>query len=184
MDEQTLVKRLNRRSRSALEQAIRRYTPYVGTVVWRTLSASAATREDAEEVISDVFVALWTHAGDLDSGRELAPWLGAVARNKALDRLRRLPAPAAPLSDLDPAPAPGPEEAAEQREWAGRLWQAVEAMDEPEHTLFLRHYFYGEKLKDVARGLGLNLSTAKSKLLRGRKALREQLTEGGEGCDG
>ena len=53
-------------------------------------------------------------------------------------------------------------------------------MDEPDRTLFLRYYWYGDRLKDVARDLKLNLSTAKSRLLRGRKALREVLTKGGE----
>lgn len=181
MEEQKLTDRLKKRSRSALEQAIRRYTPYVSATVWNTLSASSATREDVEEVTADVFLALWDHAGDLDSGRLLLPWLGTVARNKATDRLRRLPAAAAPLTELDPSPSPGPEEAAEQREWYERLWQAVEDMEEPDHTLFLRHYYYGDKLKDVARALGMNLSTAKSRLLRGRRALRERLTKGGNG---
>ena len=112
-------------------------------------------------------------------GRDLRPWLGAVARNKAADRLRRQPPVPLPLSDTDRAPGPGPQEAVEQREWAERLWRAVEAMEEPDHTLFLRHYWYGDKLRDVARDLALNLSTAKSRLHRGRKALRETLTKGG-----
>ena len=54
-------------------------------------------------------------------------------------------------------------------------------MGEPDRTLFLRHYYYGDKLKDAARDLDMKLSTAKSRLLRGRRALKEQLTEGGEG---
>ena len=52
-------------------------------------------------------------------------------------------------------------------------------MEEPDHTLFLRPYWYGDKLRDVARDLGLKPSTAKSRLHRGRKALRETLTKGG-----
>ena len=112
--------------------------------------------------------------------RPFAPWLGTVAKNKAIDRLRRSPAPVLPLSDTDAAPQPGPQETAEQREWVELLWQAVDAMDEPDRTLFLRYYWYGDRLKDVARDLKLNLSTAKSRLLRGRKALREVLTKGGE----
>ena len=180
MEEQKLAERLRKHSRSALEQAIRRYTPYVSTVVWRVLSSGGtAPREVVGEVVSDVFLALWTHAGELEPGRDLRPWLGAVARNKAADRLRRQPPEPLPLSDTDRAPGPGPQEAAEQREWAERLWRAVEAMEEPDHTLFLRHYWYGDKLRDVARDLGLNLSTAKSRLHRGRKALRETLTKGG-----
>ena len=65
---------------------------------------------------------------------------------------------------------------AERREWAARLWDAVEGLDEPDRTLFLRYYYYGDKLKDIARALGL---TAKQRLFRGRKALRDTLTKGG-----
>lgn len=181
MEDTRLIQWLRRHSRAALEDAIRRYTSYVSVTVWRTLSAGgSASREDVEEVVSDVFLSLWEHAGELYTDKDLRPWLGAVARNKAIDRLRRTPAPVLPLSDTDAAPQPGPQEAAEQREWAERLWQAVDAMDEPDRTLFLRYYWYGDKLKDVARDLKLNLSTAKSRLLRGRKALREELTKGGE----
>ena len=179
LEEEKLIRRLKARSRSALEQAIRRYGPYVSTVVWRALG-SAAAPEDVEEVTADVFVALRAHGEDLREDAPLRPWLAAVARNKATDRLRRLSQAPLPLSELDPAPGPGPQEAAEQREWAERLWQAVEAMGEPGRTLFLRHYWYGDKLKDVARDLGMKPSTARNRLLRGRRALRRLLSEGGD----
>ena len=182
MDEGRLAERLRRRSRSALEQAIRHYTPYVSVIAWRVLG-DRARREDVEEVVSDVFLALWAHAGELDPDQGLRPWLGAVARNKAADRLRRLPEAPLPLPEEAPAPRGRPEEEAEQREWAALLWDAVDALEEPDRTLFLRHYYYGEKLKDVARDLGLKLSTAKSRLHRGRKLLRAQLTEGGVGYE-
>lgn len=57
MDERALVKKLNKGSRSALDQAIEHYTPYVGAVVLRAL-AGRACREDVEELCADVFVAL------------------------------------------------------------------------------------------------------------------------------
>ena len=44
---------------------------------------------DAEEVVSDAFLALWEHAGQVEPGK-LRPWLGRVVRNKALNRLRAL----------------------------------------------------------------------------------------------
>ena len=53
MEDEKLVRRLQKGSRTALEQAINRYTAYVSTIVWRTLGA-AATREDTEEVVSAV----------------------------------------------------------------------------------------------------------------------------------
>lgn len=178
MDEKKLIQRLQKRSRAALEQAIEQYTPYVSTVVWRT-AGSAAAREDLEEAVSDVFLALWTHAGELDPEKGLRPWLGTVARNKAVDRLRRAGA-SLPLPEEAPAPGPGPQEAAERMEQAEILWRAVEALGEPDSALFLRHYWYGEKLGDAARALGLSTVAAKTRLSRGRKKLKDILTRGGE----
>ena len=178
MDETKLVEKLQKRSRAALERAIDRYTPYVGVTAWRVLGGSAS-REDLEEVVSDVFLALWLHADELDAAQGLRPWLGAVARNKSIDRLRARPAPL-PLSDTDAAPGPGPEESACERDQAEQLWRAVEALGEPDTTLFLRYYYYGDTLSEIAAALGLNLPAARARLSRGRKKLKLLLTEGGD----
>lgn len=141
--------------------------------------AGRGTREDVEELTADVFLALWAHAGELEPEQGLRPWLGAVARNKAADWLRTH-REAGPLPEN--AAAPGgvdPQDEAERREWAARLWDAVEGLDEPDRTLFLRYYYYGDRLKDAARELGLSQAAAKQRLFRGRKALRDILTKGG-----
>ena len=178
MDEKKLALRLRRGSRSALEQAVDRFTPYVGVTAWRVLGENAA-REDLEEIVADVFLALWAHAAELDPEQGLRPWLGTVARNKALNRLHPRPAPL-PLSETDQAPGPGPEETVWRRDEAERLWRAVEALGEPDSTLFLRYYYYGDKLRDIAADLHLNLPAARARLSRGRKKLKEVLTKGGD----
>ena len=134
--------------------------------------AGRGAREDVEELTADVFLALWAHAGELDPEQGLRPWLGAVARNRAMDWLRTHKE-AAPLPE--DAAAPGgadPQAEAERRD-------AVEGLDEPDRTLFLRYYYCGDKLKDIARALGLTQTAAKQRLFRGRKALRDTLTKGG-----
>lgn len=126
--------------------------------------AGRGAREDVEELTADVFLALWAHAGELNPEQGLRPWLGAVARNRAADWLRTHKE-AAPLPE--DAAAPGgadPQAEAERREWAARLWDAVEGLDEPDRTLFLRYYYYGDKLKDIARALGLTQTAAKQRL--------------------
>ena len=83
--------------------------------------AGRGAREDVEELTADVFLALWAHAGELDPEQGLRPWLGAVARNRAMDWLRTHKE-AAPLPE--DAAAPGcadPQAEAERREWAARL---------------------------------------------------------------
>lgn len=173
MDERTLVRKLNRGSRSALDTAVERYTPYVSAVILRAL-AGRACREDVEELCADVFVALWTHADQLDPAQGLRPWLAAVARNRATDWLRQQ-RPSAPIPEDAPDPAPGPEELAQRREQSARLWAAVDGLGEPDRTLFTRYYYEGDKLKTIAAELGLSQTAAKQRLFRGRRALKAAL---------
>ena len=178
MDERALARKLNKNSRSALDQAVARFTPYVSAVILRAL-AGRACREDVEELCADVFVALWANAPGLDPEQGLRPWLAVVARNKATDWLRRC-RPTAPIPDSAPDPAPGPEELAQRREQSARLWAAVDGLDEPDRTLFMRYYYEGDKLKNIAAELGLSQTAAKQRLFRGRKALKAALQEGVE----
>ena len=143
--------------------------------------AGRGTREDVEELTADVFLALWAHAGELEPEQGLRPWLGTVARNKATDWLRAHQEPPTLPQEAAGGTDEGPEEEAERREWACRLWDAVDAMAEPDRTLFLRYYYYGDKLKEVARALNLTQAAAKQRLLRGRKALKATLSQGGDG---
>ena len=178
MSEQKIVKKLNKKSRSALEQAVNRYTPYVSAVILRAL-AGRACREDVEELCADVFVALWTHADTLDPAQGVRPWLAAVAKNKALDWIRRQ-RPSESIPEDAPDPSPGPAELAQRRDQSARRWAAVDALDEPDRTLFIRYYYEEDKLKTIAAELGLTQAAAKQRLFRGRKALKAALQEGVE----
>ena len=179
MDEAALVRKLNRHSRAALERAVVQFTPYVGAVLWGVLEGRAC-REDLEELSADVFLTLWAHREELDPTHGLRPWLGTVARNKAKDWLRRRRETLLLDETLPVDRQDTPEEIAQQRDQAARLWAAVDGLGEPDRTLFFRYYYQGDKLKDVARDLGLNSSTAKQRLFRGRQKLKQQLMEGGD----
>ena len=83
------------------------------------------------------------------------------------------------MPDGLPDPAPGPEEQAERREAEERLRALVESMEEPDRTLFLRYYYEEEPLDQVCRDLQMRPSTARSRLCRGRRKLKERLTQEG-----
>ncbi len=178
MDDRKLAQKLKQGNRLALDRAMAAYTPYLSTVVWNALGP-AASAQDVEEVVSDAFLALWSRRDSLQPEQGLKPWLAAVARNRAIDRLRAArPAPL-PLHEAETAGGPTPEQDLERQMFAHALRQAVEGLPPPDDQLILRFYYEEEKLKDVARDLGLSVPAAKSRLCRARKKLKEILTEGG-----
>lgn len=178
LNDEKLARRLRRGDRLALDRAMDVYTAYLSKVVWNAMGP-AAKAQDVEEVVSDAFLALWAHRGELDPEQGVKPWLAAVARNRAVDRLRAArPAPL-PLDEARERGGPSPEQDLERRMFAQALRQAVEALPHPDDQLVLRFYYEEEKLKDIARDLGLSVPAAKSRLSRARKKLKEILTKGG-----
>ena len=178
VDDAALIRALRKRQRRALHKLIDRYTGYVTTVACQTLGEQMR-REDLEEIVSDVFLALWQHADALQPERPLRPYLAAIARHRAVDYLRAA-APALPLEEAVCAAAQaGPEEAAERAETRDALSAAVRALPEPERTLCIGYYYEGRPLKEIAARLGLRESTAKTRLYRARQTLKKQLMKGG-----
>ena len=84
MTEKQLVNALHRGEVPALEELIRRYTPYVSSVIARIVRERGT---DAEELTADVFLAAWDNREKLRAG-QVKGYLGAIARNRAFNLLR------------------------------------------------------------------------------------------------
>lgn len=162
----------------ALSRIMNRFTPYLSTVVWNVMG-SAATLQDVEEVVSDAYVSLWTHRDTLDPAQGVKSWLAAAARNRAIDRMRASPPPPLPLEDSEPAGGASLEEELERRVFAEALLHAVEALPPPDNELVFRFYYEEERLKDIARDLGISVPAAKSRLCRARQKLKVILIKEG-----
>ena len=67
-DENKLLHQLLKRKEDALEEAIRIFTPYLSTVIYRA-AGSLLTKEDTEEIAADVFLSLWKNAERIDPGK-------------------------------------------------------------------------------------------------------------------
>ena len=177
MDESKALKKLKKGDEAALVWFLDRYAPYVRAILSAMLGAEDTERE---ELASDVFFALWAHRDQVKPGKVKA-WLGTVARNRARDRLRQRK-PDLPLEeDALTLTCPGPEEAMGQAEEAAFLRSAVLAMEERDRDIFLRHYYLCQTIGAIARALGMNPSTVKTRLRRGREQLKQALKEGGYG---
>lgn len=177
MDEREALRRICRGDEDALGAIIRRYAAYVNTVV-RNIIGTYMSPEDCEEVSSDCFCTLWEHAGGIDPAR-LKPWLGSVARNAAKNKLRELGRELPLEEDEIDLISPSPEDETWEKEKRTLVRSAVLDMEWPEREIFLRHYYYCQNVERVAEEMGMNLSTVKTRLRRGRMKLKVKLFEGG-----
>ena len=165
---------------SGLKALMERYVPYISVIVWNILR-DAMSPQDAEEVVSDVFLAAWEQAANLKAGH-VKGWLGTVARNKAKNKLRQMGRTISLEENSVDIPAPNDlSEAMEQDEERRLVRQAVDALPPEDKEIFLRHYYYAQSIKEISDHMALNESTIKTKLRRGRMKLKEALTKGGAG---
>lgn len=179
MTEAKALRALKRGDTEALGWFIDRYTGYVATVV-NNIIGSTRPREDVEEVVSDAFVALWQNAERI-RGAEVKGYLARIARNKALDHLRKCGEEPLPLEeDALELSAPGPEDEVARacERWA--VQEAVLAMDWPGREIFIRHYYYFQRVADIAAAMDMPVGTVKTHLRRGREKLKKALE--GEIC--
>lgn len=183
MDDSKLIQDLKQRRRQALDRVFSRYSGYAASVAGSILGKTA--REDLEEIVSDVFLALWRAADRLDENRQsLKGFIATAARNAAIDRLRRQK-PEHPLPDEEILPADetaGPEAVAIRKEQAEIMRGLLLAMPEEDREIFIRFYYFRQTVREIAAITGRKEPTVKSRLIRGRKALREQLLQ--KGIDG
>ena len=173
MDDAQALSALRKGSEDALGTLIDRYTPYVGAVA-SNIAGAYLSAADVEEIVADVFVALWRRAEQVEAA-SLKSWLGTVARNAAKNKLRCLGRELPLEENTITTPDAAPENEYERGERKRLVQEAVLAMDEPAREIFLRHYFYGQTVAAVAEQMGLNPSTVKSQLARGREKLRRVL---------
>ena len=142
---------------------------------------------DAEECENDTWLAAWNSMPTNRPAR-LAPYLGRITRNLALDRFDRAAAQkrgsgqtCAPLDELaECVAAPGSVEDSFDAAETGRLISAfLRTLPEETRSIFLRRYWYCDATADIAARYGLTESKVRVTLHRTRGKLAAYLQERG-----
>lgn len=179
MKDKRLILKLKQKDTKALNVIVEKYSSYVYTVI-RNIIGGFMPEEDIEEAVSDSFINLWNNLDKLSEDKPLTPYLSAIARNTAKNRCRRFRNEIS-VEDIDKEPAGGDDisELIENYEALSLVYDAVEQLKSIDKEIFIRYYFYGEKLEAVADKTNLTLSNCKTKLCRTRKKIKVYLTERG-----
>jgi len=134
-------------------------------------------RDEAEDVLQDVFIAVWNRADRFDETRASPiTWLAAIARNRAIDRLRQRGARpgALPIEAADAVEdeAPDAHVLLERGEEGARLQRCLGELDERSRTLITAAFLGGRTYDDLARSRLMPLGTVKSIVRRGLQRLK------------
>ncbi len=152
-----------------------RYAPVVLRMAVQALDRSAA-----EDIVQDVFVAVWKNAHSFDPTRGPArPWLLQIAHYRIANELRRRSRRPQTLGDPDgerlvSLPDPGPDQS--EQAWLAykreTLARALEKLPPPQRQALGLAYFAELSHDQIARILELPLGTAKSRIRAGLRNLR------------
>lgn len=138
----------------------------------------------AEELLQEVYVTVWHSAGGFDAARsQPLTWLTAIARNRAIDSLRRAAVrPPSPAEELDadalPDDRPGPAELLQRALDRRLLGLCLEQLAPPQRQSIALAFYDGLSHAEIALHLREPLGTVKAWLRRSLQALRSCLDGG------
>jgi RNA polymerase sigma-70 factor (ECF subfamily) len=134
-------------------------------------------RSEAEDVLQDVYVTVWRKAESYDPARSSPiTWLIAIARNRAIDRLRagsvgRRMAPIEAAEDVRDD-APGALDLVVRSQQQVRLAACLGELEEKTSRAIRAAFLDGATYEELAERMGVPLGTMKSWIRRGLMKLR------------
>jgi RNA polymerase sigma-70 factor (ECF subfamily) len=134
-------------------------------------------KSEAEDVLQDVYVTVWRKAGSYDPGRASPiTWLVAIARNRAIDRLRSsaVSRRAAPIEEAEHVSddAPGALDLVARSQQHARLATCLGQLDEKTSRAIRAAFLDGATYEELAERMTVPLGTMKSWIRRGLIKLR------------
>lgn len=195
--EQELVRRCKEGSEAAYAELVTQHGRRLFTLAYRL----TGSREAAEDVVQETFLAAFRSMERFEPRPSLSPWLTTIAVRFASKTVSRTSRPASLDRMLDPDLPPDPDAlgiasteldphlAAEAAEIRAEVQRAIEVLPFRQRTAVVLRLVLGLDYADAARAMDVPLNTFKSLLLRGTRQLRETLAHRleetpGEGISG
>ncbi len=182
MEDSEIIELYWRRDEGAVSETEEKYGARCTRIARNILGGA----EDAEESVNDALHQAW-NAIPPQRPDSLGAWLGKVTRNLALNVWKRDRAQKRDcgmvellreLEECAPAPATVEREL-EDRELSAAIDRWLRGLSREDRTLFLRRYWYGVELQELAAERGASPNRLAQKMFRLRRSLRNTLEQEG-----
>ena len=175
--ERSLHERILARDPEACAEVIREcHAP-----IFRLLYQLCRDRHIAEDLTQETFAAAWANIGAYQGSSSIRTWLHRIAYRKYVDMYRRRTVKAGVTLNEITEPAvrntPSPAEAAEVKEQACALRQAMDLLAAPEREILILRYFQELGFKEVSEVLDEPVGTLKWRASQALTKLRNSLVK-------
>ncbi len=169
VDDTALLTRMGQRDENAMEDLFRRYSGAVYSVALRVLHDSG----QAEDVLQEVFLQLWRDPKAFVQQRgSLGGWLVVIARNRAIDLIRRRK-PTDSVEDVVLASSVNVAEEAERNTTMQKVRQVIAGLPQEQQKALELAYFEGLSHTEIASRTGDPLGTVKTRIRQALISLRK-----------
>lgn len=166
------------------ETAFDELEKHFGKRLYRTALNILGTHSDAEEAVNDTYLAVWNTIPP-KKPESLAPFVLRLGKNIAMTRLRSNTAQKRSgydisLSELEEC-LPGPDlwESISARALGEAIDAFLNTLPKDSRVIFLRRYWFGDAVQDIARKMGMTESAVSVRLYRTRDKLKTYLIKEG-----
>jgi RNA polymerase sigma-70 factor (ECF subfamily) len=162
------------------ELLMRRYNERV----YRAARSIVRNEHEAEDIMQQAYVNAFAHLRQFNGSAQFSTWLTRIAINEALARVRRRGRYQAfddDLSNVESSMPVNPVDSPERQAFAGELrglleW-AIDTLPDGMREVFVLREVEGLSTSEVAESLDVSEDVVKTRLSRGRAALRRVLLE-------
>jgi RNA polymerase sigma-70 factor (ECF subfamily) len=154
-------------------ELVTRYQNMIAGIAWR----SGSKREDVEDVVSEVLLKVYRNLHQYRPDHAFSTWLYKLTANHVVDRSRRMKKERGrtEMPEQVTDGAPGAAETIETDERHALVREALQHVDPRYREVMHLVYVEGLKVEETARILGTPEGTVKTRLMRGREALKKIL---------
>ena len=187
LNDKKIISAIEARDERVLAFVVQKYS----RLLWKIAASiliNAASVQDVEECVADVFIYLWQYPEKYDPDKaKLSSWLSVVARSKAVDSYRRIARKREVSMEEIVVESLGYVETnvtdgeMEERCSKDILQSCIEGLDEKEKELVIRRYYYEQKPAEIAVALDMPKKQVENRLYYVRQKLRKmmEMQEGG-----
>ncbi|WP_096550127.1 RNA polymerase sigma factor SigW [Ureibacillus thermosphaericus] len=178
------IKQVLKGDQNAFSDIVSLYQHKLYQICYRMLG----NKQEAEDIAQEAFVRAYINLHTFDQNRKFSTWLYRIATNLCIDRIRKKKPDYYLDAEVDGTDGLNmyshiateedlPEDVALQMEIQERIQYEISRLPEKYRTVIVLKYIEECSLQEISEILDLPLGTVKTRIHRGREALRKQLNK-------